>query len=235
MRGVWLRHQPQMRDKGMWSAAAALPRDSMACALHKSRHVRSQSAPKRLTCCEPVQAVARSYGLQAEQPDELAIKQTTQAEWLATTEFEPGPDAAVFDLDPERPIWIVAMKGAVDWAGPGRQDEPGDKFDNIIVALSIDDLEHLGTYAAQRRPRRPPVEGTKAVAQCVAACNRHARLGGGNRIAGRSDRRPQNGHAQAAQIGYDTYAGPLPTTGALCRSETPLSCPAASWERRTAG
>lgn len=91
--------------------------------------------------------IAREFGLQKSQPDAVAIKQTALAEWFSIINFEPGPDAEKLGLDPNKKIWIVVIRGPIDWNGPGRQGGPGDVFDNISIALSVDNLEYLGSYS----------------------------------------------------------------------------------------
>jgi len=92
---------------------------------------------------------ARSRGLQQSQPTEFIVKQTALAEWFSIIGFHPGPDATKVGLDPDKAIWIVAMKGSIEWSGPGRQTGgAGDTFDNISIALSVDTLEYVGSFAA---------------------------------------------------------------------------------------
>jgi hypothetical protein len=70
--------------------------------------------------------------------------------------FEPGDDAAKVGLDPAKAIWIVAMKGNVEWSGPGRQiGGSGNEFDNISIALDVNTLEYIGAFAAGPDERLP--------------------------------------------------------------------------------
>lgn len=93
--------------------------------------------------------IAHGLGLQQPVPDSLKVNRTTLAEWFRIVGFVPGPDAASVGLDSGKPIWIVAMKGPVQWSGAGRQPGGiGDAFDNISVAISADNLEHIGSHAA---------------------------------------------------------------------------------------
>ncbi len=91
---------------------------------------------------------AQSRGLQG-RPTKFVMKQTTLSEWFSLVGFQPGADAIKVGLNLNRAIWIVVMKGDVEWRGPGRQtDGLGNKFDNISIALSADTLEYIGAFSA---------------------------------------------------------------------------------------
>jgi len=114
----------------------------------KVKPAQAELRAQETTAVQRAIEIARHYGLTQNRPDKFAVKQTTLAEWFSIIDFEPGADASKLGLDPNRPIWIVSMKGSIDWVGPGRRGGPGDKFDNISVALSLDSSEHLGTFSA---------------------------------------------------------------------------------------
>ena len=100
--------------------------------------------------------MAQSCGFQGKSPDAIATKETTLAEWFSIIGFKPGPDSSKVGLDPDRKIWIVTMRGSVQWSGPGKQsDGPGDFFDNISIALDADTLEYIGAYAAGQTEKLP--------------------------------------------------------------------------------
>jgi hypothetical protein len=89
---------------------------------------------------------AKSYGMDTDTPSKIEIKETTLAEWFQIMQFEPGPDAAKFGIDPSKPIWIVAMLATGTNSGPG-STAPGEKpsrFDNIAFAISKEDLKVIG-------------------------------------------------------------------------------------------
>lgn len=92
--------------------------------------------------------IARERGLQT-QPAALVAKKATLGEWFAIVGFEPGSEAASVGLDPSTPIWIIAMRGPVEWSGPGKQTGgAGDQFDNITIALGTGRLDYVGSHAA---------------------------------------------------------------------------------------
>lgn len=111
-------------------------------------HAQAQPQTQQDIVLERAIEYAQSHGLQ-KRPAEFAMKQTTLSEWFSLVGFQPGDDPIKVGLDPDRAIWIVVMKGDVEWSAPGRQTGgPGDKFDNISIALSADTLEHIGAFSA---------------------------------------------------------------------------------------
>jgi hypothetical protein len=93
---------------------------------------------------------AKFYGMESDQPDKLMIKEATLSEWYKIAQAEPGPDAAKFGLDPNRPIWIISMLANGTLSGPGAA-APGEKlphFDNISFAISGDTLEVIATHVS---------------------------------------------------------------------------------------
>lgn len=130
-----------------------------ACALViVSVAMRTNSAQAELqvqeaTAVQKAIDIAHSYGLKRDTrdiqstPGAFAIKQTTLAEWFDIIDFQPGSDAAKVGLDPNQPVWIVTIKGDVDWVGPGKRGGSADQFDNISVALRLNSLEHMGTFS----------------------------------------------------------------------------------------
>jgi len=118
-------------------------------------YVRAQPGTQQNMALERAIEYARNRGLR-NHPADLVIKQTTLSEWFAIIGFEPGDDAAKVGLDPAKAIWIVAMKGNVEWSGPGRQiGGSGNEFDNISIALDVNTLEYIGAFAAGPDERLP--------------------------------------------------------------------------------
>jgi hypothetical protein len=118
----------------------------------------AQTKPLRQQDAVIEQAIeqAQSRGFQGTSPDAIASKETTLAEWFSIIGFEPGPDSTKVGLDPNRKIWIVTMRGSVQWSGPGKQsDGPGDFFDNISISLDADTLEYIGAYSAGQTEKIP--------------------------------------------------------------------------------
>ena len=118
----------------------------------------AQTKPLRQQDAVIEQAIeqAQSRGFQGSSPDAIASKETTLAEWFSIIGFEPGPDSTKVGLDPDRKIWIVTMRGSVQWSGPGKQsDGPGDFFDNISISLDADTLEYIGAYSAGQTEKIP--------------------------------------------------------------------------------
>lgn len=117
----------------------------------QTKHLRQQDA-----VIEQAIEQAQSRGFQGSSPDAIASKETTLAEWFSIIGFEPGPDSTKVGLDTDRKIWIVTMRGSVQWSGPGKQsDGPGDFFDNISISLDADMLEYIGAYSAGQTEKIP--------------------------------------------------------------------------------
>ena len=114
---------------------------------YTAQNAQGSANVKESTAVERAIEIAHGRGLQAGPPAKFLITQSTLAEWYTIIDFVPGADAAKLGLDPNRPIWIVAMTGNIQWSGPGRQGGEGDHFDNISIALSVDTLEHIGTVS----------------------------------------------------------------------------------------
>lgn len=75
---------------------------------------------------------AQWSGLQQGMPTALATRQMALSEYARLTGGNVPPSAARVGLDLRMPVWVVAMRGLVDWNRPGG---PGT-FDNITVALN---------------------------------------------------------------------------------------------------
>lgn len=96
---------------------------------------------------------AQALGLQGS-PDKVLAKRMTLRQYDALTGFKAGPDATEHGLDPGQTVWVVGIKGLVEWAGPGRVSEmcpecnENDTFDNITIVLNEATGEKLASYAA---------------------------------------------------------------------------------------
>jgi hypothetical protein len=72
-------------------------------------------------------------------------------EWNALVGIDLGADAAKFGLTPDIPVFILAIKGDIEWRGVGLprpgQDSP-ERYDNITVVLDArsGDLIWIGSY-----------------------------------------------------------------------------------------
>lgn len=93
---------------------------------------------------------ARAAGLMGEPRAQRAVRMN-MAEWNALIDAELGKEAAAFGLVPDIPVFVLALRGDVEWRGVGLpkpgQDSP-ERFDNIIVVLDArtGDLVWLGSY-----------------------------------------------------------------------------------------
>lgn len=96
---------------------------------------------------------ARALGLRGE-PARVSVRRMSLARYDALTGFEAGPAAAEHGLDPRQMVWVVGIRGAVEWAGPGQVAEAcpdckdSNTFDNVTIVLSEATGEKLGSYAA---------------------------------------------------------------------------------------
>jgi hypothetical protein len=93
---------------------------------------------------------ARAAGLIDAPKAQKAIRMDL-AEWNALIGIDLGADAAKFGLTSDIPVFILAIKGDVEWRGvslprPG-QDSP-ERYDNITVVLDArtGDLIWMGSY-----------------------------------------------------------------------------------------
>lgn len=80
---------------------------------------------------------ARAAGLMGE-PRALRAVRMSLAEWNALIDAELGKDAAAFGLVPDIPVFVLAIRGDVEWRAVGLpkpgQDSP-ERYDNIIIVL----------------------------------------------------------------------------------------------------
>jgi hypothetical protein len=96
-------------------------------------------------------AQAQTAGLQGT-PTAQRDVQMSLSEWASLIDAELGQDAAQFGLTPEVPVFVLAMRGNVEWrlpAGPPRPDQRSpEHYDNIIVVLNArtGDLMWVGSY-----------------------------------------------------------------------------------------
>jgi len=119
----------------------------LSIGLWQSRNAQAEPDRDSAAAVQRAIEIAHARGLEVERPDGIVSKRTTLQEWFALNHFTPDPNAAPFGLDPKRSVWIVAMKGQVNWSGPGRRGGAGDQFDNITVLLDTQTLAHLGTLS----------------------------------------------------------------------------------------
>jgi len=93
---------------------------------------------------------AQVAGLMGEPKAQKAVR-ISLAEWNALIDAELGKDAAEFGLTPDIPVFVLAIRGDVEWVlgflpKPG-QDSP-ERYDNITVVLDArtGDPMWLGSY-----------------------------------------------------------------------------------------
>lgn len=91
--------------------------------------------------------LARERGLQSDRPDRVIVRRMTLAEWAAIAGIQLAPESAKFGLDPQLPVWVVAMKGNVVWSGPGQRGSGPERFDGITVVLNEATGEMMGSLA----------------------------------------------------------------------------------------
>lgn len=92
--------------------------------------------------------IAHSLGLQEANPNKLAAKLMTLGDYDNLTGFKAGTEATSFGLDPDQQVWVVTIKGAVEWSGPGRKGTGTDKFDNITIVINAQTGRQLATFSA---------------------------------------------------------------------------------------
>lgn len=80
--------------------------------------------------------IAQKYGLQGN-PTSQKTAQMTLGEWLNLNNAELGKDAAQFGLSSDTPVFVLVMRGHVDWRGPGIASWVGGqkKYDSITVVV----------------------------------------------------------------------------------------------------
>ena len=95
-------------------------------------------------------AEARVAGLISAPKAQKAVRMSL-AEWNALVGIDLGTEAAKFGLTPEIPVFVLAIKGDVEWQGAGLP-KPGQEvpehYDNITVVLNArtGDLIWIGSY-----------------------------------------------------------------------------------------
>lgn len=93
---------------------------------------------------------ARAGGLMGEPRAQRAVRMSL-AEWNALIDAELGRDAAAFGLVPDIPVFVLGIRGDVEWRGVGLpkpgQDSP-ETYDNITIVLDARTGELLwqGSY-----------------------------------------------------------------------------------------
>ena len=110
---------------------------------HPQMQVQEQAA------VESALDMARMRGLQETPAPRFAVKQMTLAEYNKLSDVRAGPDAAKFGLDPAQQVWVVTIKGQVQWSGPGQTGGDADKFDNITIVISAQTGDHIATLSAR--------------------------------------------------------------------------------------
>lgn len=95
-------------------------------------------------------AEARMAGLIGAPKAQQAIRMSL-AEWNMLAGIDPGMDAAKFGLSPDIPVFVLAIKGDVEWQGvdlPRPGQELPERYDNITVVLDArtGDLIWIGSY-----------------------------------------------------------------------------------------
>ncbi len=93
---------------------------------------------------------ARAAGLMDVPKAQKAIRMSL-AEWNTLVGIDLGTDAAKFGLTSDIPVFVLAIRGEVEWRGVGLprpgQDSP-ERYDNITVVLDArtGDLIWIGSY-----------------------------------------------------------------------------------------
>ncbi|MES4787650.1 MAG: hypothetical protein C4294_19670 [Nitrospiraceae bacterium] len=89
------------------------------------------------TLTSKAMTVAQTAGLEGT-PTAQRVVRMTLAEWLALNDGELGKDAAQFGLTADMPVFVLAIRGKVEWRGlgmrPPGQSSP-ESYDNITVAV----------------------------------------------------------------------------------------------------
>jgi hypothetical protein len=151
-----------MRNKTLFTIAvliAAVLIIALAINQATSQRIEATTPPPPIqeeAAVERAIAIAQSRGLQEDDPTRLAAKLMTLREYHALTDSGSEPGAAKFGLDPDQQVWVVTIRGPVDWSGPGRTRDEQDKFDNITIVISAQTGKHIGTAAS--RVGRLPVD-----------------------------------------------------------------------------
>ncbi len=89
-------------------------------------------------------------------PKKTRAEQMDLGDWLTLIEVDLGLDAAKFGLTSDMPVFILAIRGEVEWNGhflqpPGEDVTP--KYDNITVVLDASTGEPL--WVASKEPGYP--------------------------------------------------------------------------------
>ncbi len=81
---------------------------------------------------------ARVNGLQGN-PVAKRIARMTLGQWFALQRQQLGPDSAKFGLTSDMPVFILAIRGKIEWRhseSPLRGQSVPEQFDNITVAVN---------------------------------------------------------------------------------------------------
>lgn len=80
---------------------------------------------------------ARAAGLMGKPWAQRRVRMSL-AEWYALIDAELGRDAAAFGLVADMPVFVLGIRGDVEWSAPGLprpgQDSP-ERYDNITIVL----------------------------------------------------------------------------------------------------
>jgi hypothetical protein len=94
-------------------------------------------------------AAAKHYGMQGTPSAKKAVIMTL-AQWLALNEAELGKDAAQFGLTPDLPVYVLAIRGSVEWRGLG-MPQPGqtapEHYENITIVINARNGDLIWTGA----------------------------------------------------------------------------------------
>ncbi len=100
---------------------------------------------------------AQSYGLQGA-PVAKRSARMALGQWLALGGGQLSEGAARFGLSSDVPVFVLAMRGRVEWRGlgllpPGQVS--GEQFDNITIALDARDGNLISAGAARSASAMP--------------------------------------------------------------------------------
>lgn len=111
------------------------------------------------TLTDKALVAARVQGLAGE-PAAQASHRMTYGEWLARSNSALGPDASQFGLTPDLPVFILVIRGNVEWTGPSAPPPPGVQnsrtdFNNMVVVLNALTGEVLQVHSYSPGARTP--------------------------------------------------------------------------------